>query len=528
MSSIVGNKAARTRPVRASVDRFLVRRSRRAFLQGAGGVLVGLPLLEFTREKQLAAQTKGQKRLLILSLGHSMDVAGSYDERNLVPGHSGGDLTSMSPILEPLASRMGQLSFVDKVDNLVAQSLSSNGHNASGRTVLSYTPHIGAAFNTDGSLSDSQGGNTMGTINENPPSMYTTGPSIHYDLGRRMGYTPLNLRVGGDNGEHARDFYVSTDSSGQEIIQRDAGQPDPQRAFDDLFGSLTASDQELSPVERLRAKRGSVLDSVLEDFDRVMSEVGSVDRERLERHADHIRQAESSIQTTVQIVCDNPTLSLASGLPDSLTSGDGRSDDLITAAHFELIATTFACQATPLAHLHFSNMQNNKFPFLNDGEDMFESGETSNWHAAVHHDDGDSAEAQQRRLVAMRWYAQLLDDMVGRLEAVPEGDGTLMDNTLIVWISSLRYSSHETSNLPTLLVGDLNGQLQTGRFIDLKNHGTGGTLGDVWCSVANAMLMDDLSNGWDGAPLNAFGHNVGDKRGRAYNNGPIPGWLVGT
>src|SRR5690606_11783097 len=109
-------------------------------------------------------------------------------------------------------------------------------------------------------------------------------------------------------------------------------------------------------------------------------------------------------------------------------------------------------------------------------------------------------------------------------EAVPEGDGTLMDNTLIVWVSSLRYSSHSTETLPVVLAGDLGGTLSSGRFHDFTGHGSGGTLGDLWASVANIMLMDDLSNGWSNAPLSGFGFDRGTfKDGRSFQNGPLPG-----
>ncbi len=527
-----GDSSIGPRAIRRALEQRAKRAvSRRRFLQGAGGSVLALPLLECFAERHGVAQTlSGPKRLVILSMGHSMDVEGSRDAAHFEPVHSGGELTAMSPILEPLSPHMSKVSFVSGLDNLVSMSLSSNGHNGSGRTVLSYTPHQGAAFEADGSLSSNQDANSIGQIHEDPPSMFTTGPSIHYELGSRLGVVPLTLRVGGDHGEHARDFYVSSDTQGGTIIQRDPCEPDPAVAFDNLFGAIQGPAQELSPRERLRARRGSVLDSVLGDFNRVMAEVGSADRERLERHADHLRQVENNVNSVAQIVCDNPTLNLPSGMPDDLTDGDSRFDDLITSAQFDLIATTLACQATPLAHLHFSNIQVNKFPFLNGGVDMFESGdEAINWHAAVHHDDGDEPAQVARRLTVMTWYAQLLADLIERFESIPEGDGTLMDNTLIVWISSLRYSSHSTENLPIVLAGDLGGAIASGRFHDHENFGTGGTLGDLWTSVGNIMLMDDLSNGWDGAPMQSFGFDRGSFRdGRSFQNGPLPGLLVGS
>ena len=104
-----------------------------------------------------------------------------------------------------------------------------------------------------------------------------------------------------------------------------------------------------------------------------------------------------------------------------------------------------------------------------------------------------------------------------------------MDNTLVVWLSSLRYSSHSTNNLPVVVAGNLQGQLNTGRFFDFHSHGDGGTLGDLWTSVANIMLMPTLANGWTNPVVNTFGHNIGTRsNGRPFQNGPLPGWLASS
>ena len=513
--------------MKKATEALLTRRpSRRTFLRGAGGAVLGLPALQLLNAgRAKAAPGDGPKRLLIISLGHSMDVQGSYDDGNLLPSHSGGMITNLSTVLEPLGPHASKISYLHGIDNVMAQAMTSNGHNASGRTVLSPNPHVGASLQADGSLAPSQSGTPLNSVLEDPPSMYASGPSIHYDLGARLGVAPLSLRVGAQSNEHARDFYVSGGS-----IQRAAGEPDPSRAFRNLFGAPDITPQPTAQ-ERLRAKRGSVLDGVLGNFNRLSSQVGSVDRARLERHADLIRELERGLDQTVQIVCENPSQTPPAGLGNAFEDDNGPQDDLIAAAQMDVITTAFACQATPVAHLHFSNVQTNRFPFLNGGQDLYETADASvNWHAAVHHDDGDGDAAAARRRIAMQWYAKLLGDMIEKLEAMPEGESdSVMDNTLIVWISSLRDSFHGTDNLPIVLAGDLYGALSQGRFHDFSSHGAGGTVGDLWTSIANIMLMDDLSNGYAGAPVSAFGFNTGtNASGRPWHNGPLPGLLAGT
>ena len=263
-------------------------RGRRAFLKGAGAVAVGLPFLELTAGAARAAPGDHPQRLLILSMGHSMDVNGGYDDANLLPVHNNGVLTAASPVLQALTPHLDKCNYFWGIDNLVAQSLSSNGHNASGRTVLAYAPHAGANYNGDGSLVTDQNGFSLGQVSAGPQA-YPTGPSINCFLADRMGSPRLNLSVGGDHGEHARDFYTSQNGAGDPIILRDPVVQNPATAFDGLFAGVGEPVSQTT-IDRLRRKKGSVLDAVLGQFNTLMNTVGAEDRARLDRHATHLRQ----------------------------------------------------------------------------------------------------------------------------------------------------------------------------------------------------------------------------------------------
>jgi hypothetical protein len=149
-------------------------------------------------------------------------------------------------------------------------------------------------------------------------------------------------------------------------------------------------------------------------------------------------------------------------------------------------------------------IQTNTFPWLNGGEPYI----PANFHAVVHHDEGTP---EQRRNI-LRWHSGALSSLVDEIAATPDGpDGTLLDNTLVIWVSSLRHSPHSTDDLPVLLVGDLQGTLRSGRRVDYEPSG-GRSLGDLWTTVLNAM----------GAPDTAFGWNTGTgHRDRPLNSGPL-------
>ena len=63
-----------------------------------------------------------------------------------------------------------------------------------------------------------------------------------------------------------------------------------------------------------------------------------------------------------------------------------------------------------------------------------------------------------------QWYAQKFADLLARMDAIPEGDGTLLDNSLVLWCNELDEPwSHQHNNMPFVLAGGCQGALKTGR-----------------------------------------------------------------
>ena len=142
---------------------------------------------------------------------------------------------------------------------------------------------------------------------------------------------------------------------------------------------------------------------------------------------------------------------------------------MIAAAQFQLIATAFACQVTGVAHVHFSNYNTNKFPFLNGGK-YLELG----WHGVVHCDSG----TDDMRLKGYRFYTQMFADLLTRLQATKEGQGSLLDNTMVVFASALRHSGHTVDDLPIIVAGNFGGKIRSGRVIRVQPPHPGRLLHD--------------------------------------------------
>lgn len=463
----------RTKP-KEWIDGIPRRFGRRLFLGGAaltGTSFFRLPWLEAFGSDASAQPASAPLRLILVTVGHSLHVdAGSSPE--WAPAQP-GPLGELPPMLSPLASFRDRMVILDGIDNLVTRLVRSNGHNASSRTLLTCMPHRDALAD-DGSLRSS--------APELTHASDAAGPSIDWTIAQALGARPLSLRVGEQSPEHRRHYRPS--------LSEDIGDPNPRAAFDGLFGHLGADPAPTDPRELLLRRRRSILDSVHGTYRALAQRVGSEDRQRLESHASLIREFELELDRTVRIVCDEPSLETGT-LPSAFEDGRGLHDDVIARAQNSLAVTALACQATPVASIHYSNIQGNRFPFLGQGSDLVQG----NWHAVVHIDEGTNAQ----RMRAMQWYHEMLADLLAKLEAVREGDGTLADHTVVVFTSSLALNWHSTDGLPVFLFGRPNGSLPTGRFLRYGAAGMGPrrSLGDLWLTLRHIMKDPAPSFGWD-------------------------------
>ena len=117
--------------------------------------------------------------------------------------------------------------------------------------------------------------------------------------------------------------------------------------------------------------------------------------------------------------------------------------------------SAFACDRTRVASLQWSrsfSMIRHTWLGINDG------------HHTLSHD------ANERSILGdiTRWYTQQLAYLLGELKKVPEGDGTLLDNTLVVYCNELHTGwDHKAGPVPTITAGSMAGLVRTNRFVDV-------------------------------------------------------------
>jgi len=186
----------------------------------------------------------------------------------------------------------------------------------------------------------------------------------------------------------------------------------------------------------MRANR-SILDSVKKDVASLERGLGARDRVRLDEYLEHVREIEGRIQRAEQQVTTEITVPAAPiGIPESW----GEHASIL----FDLMAVAYEADLTRV----FTFMMNREasqlvFPNLDINEP---------WHHVSHHGNDPVKLAQLVRLNT--WQISLFGKFLDRLRSTPDGDGSLLDHSALLWGSGMSDSNaHSPLDVPFLMVG---------------------------------------------------------------------------
>lgn len=206
----------------------------------------------------------------------------------------------------------------------------------------------------------------------------------------------------------------------------------PYQMFAKLYGQ--AKDRE---------SLKSVLDDLKEDLARVRSRVGPQDRQILEEHATLVREMEQELQEARSRDIGHPVPALEPGVRQ-----DNDNMPHISKLQIDLLVSSFVADFARVATIQYTNSVGQarmRWLGINEGQ-----------HDLSHEPDS-NAEAQDKLTRINRWYCEQLVYLATRLAETPEpgGEGSLLDNTLIVWTNELgKGNSHTLDNIPFVLVGN--------------------------------------------------------------------------
>jgi hypothetical protein len=250
----------------------------------------------------------------------------------------------------------------------------------------------------------------------------------------------------------------------------------PRVVFERLFG------RPGTPEERLRRMRQnrSILDSVQGDVTTLESGLGTRDKARLEEYLAHVREIEGRIQRAERQAETRPDAPNAPiGVPETWEEH--------ATVMFDLMALAWEADLTRV----FSFMLNREasqlvFPNLGFNEP---------WHHVSHH--GNEAEKLALLVKLNTWQVEVFGRFLDRLRTTPDGDGTLLDHSVLLWGSGMSDSnSHSALDVPYLMVGAGAGLFKGNRHIAAP-RGT---------PLANAMLSVGQKFG---AEIDRFGVSTG-------------------
>ena len=224
----------------------------------------------------------------------------------------------------------------------------------------------------------------------------------------------------------------------------------PSLAFDSLFDN------------RGSRRTQSILDRVQEEAARLSRRVSSGDKAKLDEYLTSVREVETRIERMRSAkekaegnARDRGRPAITMARPDNGLPEDIREHMRLMC---DIVALGFQTDKTRVATLLLCRDLSGLFyPFL----------DVRTAHHPASHDD--QSDAYER---VSRYYCSQLAYLAGRLEAMPEGEGTVLDNSCLMFISSMwSGSKHDSSKVPVILAGGLGGTLETGRVLDYTSKG---------------------------------------------------------
>ena len=471
--------------------------SRRAVLRGLGAA-ISLPLLESLAPRAFATVSSAATpaplkpvRMAVLYMPNGVNV-GAWTPRGV------GECFELSPTLSPLAPLKNDLLVFSELMN--ASATGGDGHyvkTGGFLTGTTITKTTGKDIRSGAVSMDQVAAQRIGRLTPLPSLELGIDP-VTSGIDNNVGYTRLY-------GSHIS-WATPTTPAGKEI--------NPQLAFDRLFRS--------NP--RAEGDNRSVLDLVMEDAGGLRAKVGGADRAKLDEYLESVRAVEKRIEFNSrqraeekklspgqllaieglerrigQFMADPERQKMFAAGEGGRRRGRGRSSDGAGATFadhvrimLDLMVLAFWSDSTRIATFMFGNaVSPRNFSFL--------PGVRGGHHEISHHKN-DQANLEQYQKIN-QWHVEQYAYMLTKMKQVKEGEGTLLDNSMVLFGSGMSDgNSHNPRNLPLLLAGQGGGTFATGRHLTYEKK-------TPLCNLYAAMLERV------GAPVERFGDGTGKLKG---------------
>lgn len=449
------------------------RLSRRTFLRGAGGVAIGLPLLNIMDSGLAGAQTTPTppRRILFSFKPNGDEIARRFK--------STGETTfAFDEFLAPLEPLRNELLILNRLDKRFArfeEAEQADNHQQGGSALAPWP--------------SGEGSYPIGGTDRNIG--YVLGPSADYAIGERVlaknegvPHRHLVYRVG----QRYNDIWNLHSHAGPTGNQNPIPpETDPYAAYARIFTFNNDPAAQAALLERI-AKKQSALDLVMEETRALEARLGAEDRQHLAQHSEAIRDIERTLQEA------------RGGLNCAPFDLGSRVDPYASESHlqiarlfFKISAMAFACDLSRVIQFNWGGNTNNR---------VYKNLGLSEGHHDISHKGTPESFVDIRRIHKYLWEETLA--LYDELKALQEAGGSVWSNTLIVhWNELGQGDSHTIRDNLVIFAGGMQGYFRRGRLLDFNNQVS---FSDMLVSCFHYMGFEDVATFGDprlasGGPL---------------------------
>lgn len=413
--------------------------SRRRFLRGLG-TLMALPALEATAPFAARAATSAKSGGAALPLRMAFVYSPNGKNMEHWTPKQDGTKYELSRALAPLKNYQSDFQVISGLKHEKARA-NGDGGGDHARANASFLTGV-QARKTSGA--DIRNGISIDQVAANDIGQLTRLPSLELscDEARRAGNCDSGYSC-------SYQFNLAWKSETTPL----APERDPKLAFERLFGNGGGGSEE----DTARAKREffnkSVLDFVLEDAKSLQRHLGYTDKQKLDEYLSSVRDIERRLTSADKFAKNMPDYQKPTGIPKSYEEH--------IRLMFDLQVLAFQTDTTRISTFLLAHDGSNRsFP---------EIGVPDAHHGISHHQR--NAEKLEKIAKIDEFYSEQFAYFLGKLKGIKEGNGTLLDNCMIVFgggISDPDRHSHD--NLPVVLAGGGGGALKKGRHLRLREE----------------------------------------------------------
>jgi len=209
----------------------------------------------------------------------------------------------------------------------------------------------------------------------------------------------------------------------------------PRKVFERLFGQGGSVDDRLAR----QAEDRSILDAVIQQTQSFSGQLGSADQQKISDYLDNIREIERRIQQAERLIVENPDMEI----PDAPAGIPFAYEDHL-GIMFDLMALAYQSDITRVSTFMMAReLSNRTYPMV---------GVNTGHHATSHHANNPDKMAMNAKI--QTYHVTQFKKFIDTLDSIEEGNGTLLDNSIILYGSNMSNSNlHDHYPLPNIVLG---------------------------------------------------------------------------